>query len=154
MTIVVWVVFVVSMMATMIAGITLLVNGGHSKVQRSLGLFLMACALWSTASVLQSYVWSFVVGEILVRLTFIAGLTMAYLMYRFSGELAGVKRKVADGALLLATLAAIGLSTTPYVISGVFVRGGATIPIRQPLYLLVVSLLVILVIVCVATVLR
>lgn len=154
MTIVVWVVFVVSMMATMIAGITLLVNGGHSKVQRSLGLFLMACALWSTASVLQSYVWSFVVGEILVRLTFIAGLTMAYLMYRFSGELAGVKRKVADGALLLATLAAIGLSTTPYVISGVFVRGGATIPIRQPLYLLVVSLLVILLIVSVATVLR
>ena len=98
MTFFVWALFVVSMAATLVASILLLTGDARLKAQRSLGLFLIACASWSTFSVLQSYGWSMTISEILVRLTFVASLAMAYTLYRFTEVFARVHRPLPDSS--------------------------------------------------------
>ncbi len=154
MTIVAWVLFFLSMATTVIAGVLLLLDRNRPRVRQYLGLFLVACALWSIFSVLQSYGWDISVGTVLVRCTFVAALAMAYSMYKFVGALARKHRRGLDVVLLLLTIGAGVISASPLVISSVVVRDGATVPIREPLYIIVILMLVILLAISIITIVR
>ena len=142
MSVVVWALFVVSMAATMIAGILLVFNHVRSNVQRYLGFFLVACSAWGTLSVLQSFGWSIDVGTVLVRSTFIAALIMAYAMYKFISVFTYRNWPKLDVVLIIGTVIMAVLCTTPLIVETISIEAGSTVPVRQPLYMAVLLLLV------------
>lgn len=142
MSVVAWALFVVSMSATIIAGVMLVLNHDRSKVQRYLGFFLVACAAWGTLSVLQSFVWSVDVSITLARATFIVALIMAYAMYRFINLLSYRNNPSLNAGLLASTIAIAILCMTPLVVEAVRLEAGTIALVRQPLYILVLLLLV------------
>ena len=148
MTIVMWVLFVGCMVLTMTAGVVSIINNRRLAVNRFLGLFLLACVGWCTGSVLQSPELSPDTNTLIVRFTFFNAVLMAYFMYRFVDALIAARRGARSKFLYtaIATVVAL-LCWTPYVIATVESRGVYTVPMRQPLYALVVGVILVFLVV-------
>lgn len=153
MIIATWVLFVGCMILTVTAAFIAIANNRRSLVNRFLGLFLLACVGWSSGSVLQSPVFPAEINILIVRFTFFSAMFMAYFMYKFVDALIAAHRRSRSKSMytVIAVLVA-ALCWTPYVVSGVHVQGGYTSPVREPLYALIVGVILAFLVVSIARV--
>lgn len=145
---------IVSLVLASCAAIIMLKQKPNLPVHRWLAFFLLFAAMWGSIINLQNPAESLTYNLIVVRLTFVSAVLMAYAMLQFS--LAVTKRKIHKHrwVIPILTLVSVGLALSKYVISSVVIEHGVIVPHRAFLYYVIVAYIVALALLAISTTIR
>lgn len=127
--------------------IALMVVGGalarhwRSSLHRWTAAFLFFAVAWSVIVNLQDPSQSSAYNLMIIQLTFISAIMMLYAMVRFALSVTSGRAVWWVPAVSIISAALIAATAIGFVVSSVTIENGAIMPTREPLYFVVIALL-------------
>lgn len=129
-----------SFLLALAAAVTILANNSRSSTHRWLAIFLVFAGSWSFVINLQDAGRSLDYNLVIVRLTFVSSIIMAYAILNFVAAVARIKLTRLTRLLLFVSMAGLSIAMfAGLIVPAVNVVEGAIVPERLPTYYLVIT---------------
>lgn len=136
---------VASFLLAVTSAIIVLLNNFKSAVHRWLAAFLVFAGSWGLVINLQNASQPLEYNLLIVRLTFVVSIAMAYTLFGFVIAVAKIKLLKTTRLLLVAASLALSVAIfSSYIIPSVSIVNGAIVPERLPLYYAVIAYILLL----------